>query len=79
MIEELFEVLTGRWGIAALALFAFPTGRKFLRSAAKGVIRVGITATDQVKGMVAEVQEEASDLMAEVQAERQQRTKHAKS
>ncbi|MBI4534261.1 MAG: DUF5132 domain-containing protein [Candidatus Melainabacteria bacterium] len=79
MIEEIFEALTGRWGIAALILFAFPTSRKVVRTVAKGVIRAGITATDQVKDMVAEVREEASDLMAEVQAERRERTKHAKT
>ena len=79
MIEEIFEVFTGRWGIAALILFAFPGSRKVVRTVAKGVIRAGITATDQVKDMVAEVREEASDLMAEVQAERRDRTKHAKT
>ena len=73
-MEEILEALTGRWGLAALLLFAFPGSRKLARAAAKGVIRFGIKATDQVKEMVAETREEIGDMMAEVKAETN--TKH---
>lgn len=70
MFEELLEVATGRWGLLALAVVLLPGGRKFIRTAAKEVIRAGIVVTDKAKDMVAEIKEEASDVVAEVRAER---------
>jgi hypothetical protein len=69
MFEELLET-AGPWGIAAAALLILPGGRKFMRSAAKEVVRFGITASEHMKEVVAEVKEEASDVVAEVKAER---------
>ncbi len=77
MFEEIFEVLAGRWGLAALLLFAMPGGRKVARCASKSVIKTGLMATDRIKEMVAEAKEEAGDLMAEVQAERKEQSKHS--
>ena len=76
MFEEILEMLTGRWGIAALLLFGFPGGRKLTRRLAKGVVRAGITATEQVKGLVAEVREDVGDMMAEVKSEKVKSEKH---
>jgi hypothetical protein len=86
MIEEVMEAATGRWGLLALALVAFPGGRKFLRTAAKEVIRAGITVSERAQELAAEIKEEASDVVAEVRSERQQKNgshedshKHAKA
>ena len=70
MLEDLFGAITGRWGILAVALVAFPGGRKFLRSAAKEIIRSGVVVADKMKGLASEIKEEASDVVAEVRAER---------
>ncbi len=70
MLEELFGVVTGRWGLLAVVLFVMPGGRKFLRTAAKGVIRAGLVVSERVKEIVSEVREEATDVVAEVQSER---------
>jgi hypothetical protein len=67
---DLKEALKSPWTLAALLLFGTNTGRKVLKTASKEVIRAGLVATDKVKEIVAEVKEEADDLVAEVQAER---------
>ena len=72
MLEELWEASTGRWGLAAIVLLALPGGRKFVRTAAKEAVKVGMTVTESVKDIVAEIKEEASDVVAEVKAERKQ-------
>jgi hypothetical protein len=69
MFEDLFGAVTGRWGILAIALVAFPGGRKFIRSATKEIIRTGVIVTDKVKDLASEIKEEASDVIAEVRAE----------
>lgn len=85
MIEEVMEAATGKWGLLALALVAFPGGRKFLRTAAKEVIRAGITVSERAQELAAEIKEEASDVVAEVKHERAQKNnshdsqKHAKA
>lgn len=79
MFEDILEVATGRWGIAAVVLLAMPGGRKFLRTAAKEVIRAGMLVSDRVKDLAGEIREEASDVVAEIQAERKdnQQKKHS--
>lgn len=78
MIEELMEAATGRWGLIALVVLAMPGGRKMLRTVAKEAIRAGIVVTDRVKDLAAEIREEASDVVAEIQAERKDhQKKHA--
>jgi hypothetical protein len=72
MLDKLLDVITGRWGIAALVLLAIPDGRKALKSAAKEAVRAGLIVSEGLKDMVAEVKEEASDMVAEVKAERKQ-------
>jgi hypothetical protein len=64
------DALKSPWMIAAVLLFGTNGGRKLLKSASKEVIRTGLVVSDKVKEMVAEVKEEADDLVAEVQAER---------
>jgi hypothetical protein len=71
MIDKVLEAATGRWGLLAVALVALPGGRKFLRTAAKEVIRAGITVVDRAQELAAEIKEEASDVVAEVRSERQ--------
>ena len=78
MLEELWELATGRWGLAALVLIALPGGRKALRTVAKEAIRAGLTVSEGAKDLYAEIKEEAADVVAEVQAERKnQHEKHA--
>ncbi len=72
MIEEIFEGATGRWGLAAVVLFAIPGSRKMLKTVAKEAVRAGLTISEGVKDLVAEIKEEASDVVAEVKAERKQ-------
>ena len=69
-MKELVEKLAGPWGIAALLLVATNGGRKMLRTAAKEVVKVGMVASEKAKEVMAEIQEEASDVIAEAQAER---------
>jgi len=71
-MEELLERIGGPWVVVAAVLVATNGGRKLLRSATKEAIRVGLTASDRVKEIVAEVREEAGDLVAEVKAERKE-------
>lgn len=75
MFEDLMEAATGRWGLIAVVLLALPGGRKFLRAATKEVIRAGIVVADRVKDLSAEIREEASDVVAEIQAERKDHQK----
>ncbi len=69
------EALKSPWAIAALLLFGTNGGRKLLKSASKEVVRAGLVVSDKVKEIVAEVKEEADDLVAEVQAERKSQEK----
>jgi len=75
MLEELMEAATGRWGLVAIVLLALPGGRKFVRAATKEAIRAGMLVTDRVKDLAAEIREEASDVVAEIQAERKDNQK----
>jgi len=75
MFEEILEVAMGPWGIAAAVLLLLPGSRKMARTVTKEVIRAGMTVGDNVKDMLSEVKEEASDVVAEVRAERQQNAK----
>lgn len=72
MLEEVWEAALGPWGIAAAVLLLMPGGRKLTRTVTKEVIRAGMTVTDNVKDLLAEAKEEASDVVAEVRAERKQ-------
>ncbi|MDR3613940.1 MAG: DUF5132 domain-containing protein [Candidatus Obscuribacterales bacterium] len=76
MFEELFGALTGKWGIAALVLLALPASRKAVRTVAREAVRAGIAVGEGAKDLYAELKEEASDVVAEVKAERHQN--HAK-
>lgn len=73
---DLKDALKSPWTLAALLLFGTNTGRKMLKTASKEVIRAGLVVSDRVKEVVAEVREEADDLVAEVQAERKNNSKH---
>jgi len=64
------EALKSPWTLAAVLLLGTNGGRKLLKTASKEVIRTGLVVSDKVKELVAEVKEEADDLVAEVQAER---------
>jgi len=72
MLDKIWDVVTGRWAIAAVALLAIPDGRKALKSVAKEAIRAGLIVSESAKDLVAEVKEEATDMVAEVKAERKQ-------
>lgn len=70
------DAVKSPWTLAAVLLFGTEFGRKVLKTAGKEVIRAGLLASDKVKEMVAEIKEEADDLVAEVQAERKAQEKH---
>ncbi len=73
MFEEVLELLGSKWGILGLgALLIVGPGRKVVRGAAKGVIKAGLNVSDAAREFVAEVKEQGSDLIAEVQAERKE-------
>lgn len=72
---DLKDALKSPWTLAALLLFGTNTGRRMLKTASKEVIRAGLVVSDKVKEVVAEVKEEADDLVAEVQAERKTNNK----
>jgi hypothetical protein len=72
MLKNLFEVATGRWGLLAIGLVAFPGGRKFLRSAGKETLRAGVMLGDRLKEWTSEIKEEANDIVAEVRAEQKE-------
>ncbi len=77
MFEEVLELLGSKWGILGLgALLVVGPGRKVVRGAAKGVIKAGLNVSDAAREFVAEVKEQGSDLIAEVQAERKENTDH---
>lgn len=76
---DLKDALKSPWTIAAVLLLGTNTGRKILKTASKEVIRTGLLVSDKVKEVVAEVKEEADDLVAEVQAERKSKTIGAKA
>lgn len=81
MFKDIWEVATGKWGLAALVLLTLPGGRKMLKTVAKEAVRAGLTISEGVKDLAAEIKEEASDVVAEVKAERKQsqHEKHAVS
>ena len=64
------EAFRSPWTLAAVLLLGTNGGRKLLKTASKEVVRAGLVVSDKVKEIVAEVKEEADDLVAEVQAER---------
>jgi len=66
----------GLLGLGAVLLVAGP-GRKVVRGAAKGVIKAGLGVSDAAREFVAEVKEQGSDLIAEVQAERKEHSEEA--
>lgn len=74
MLEEILEVLGSRWGLLGLGAVVLLSGpsRKVVRKAAKGVIKAGLSVSDSAREFVAEVKEQSSDLIAEVQAERRE-------
>jgi hypothetical protein len=67
---DLKAVIKSPWTLAAILLLGTSGGRKLVKTASKEVIRAGLVASDKIKELVAEVKEEADDLVAEVQAER---------
>jgi hypothetical protein len=74
MWEELWEVIGTRWGLlglGAVILVAGP-GRKYVRQAAKRALKAGLSVSDAAREFVAEVKEQGSDLIAEVQSERKE-------
>ena len=78
MFEELVETLAGPWGLAAVIVLATTGGRKLVRNAAKEVVKVGMVASEKFKEVAAEIQEEASDVIAEAHAERNDKHKISK-
>lgn len=70
------NALRSPWAIAAVLLFGTEGGRKLLKTAGKEAVKAGLIVSDKVKEIVAEVKEEADDLVAEVQAERKSQAKH---
>lgn len=59
MFEELFELVASPLGIiAAIGLVGTEQGRVLLRKATKFIIRTGVEATENVKEIYREVQEE---------------------
>lgn len=74
MLEEVLELLGSRWGILGLgAVLVFSgSGRKAVRKVAKGAIKAGLSVSDSAREFLAEVKEQGSDLIAEVQAERKE-------
>lgn len=62
----------GPWGIAAIALIGATTtdgGRKFLRTAAKNLIKAGLIVKDKSSTVIGELKEQVADVVAEVKAE----------
>ncbi|MFN8551485.1 MAG: hypothetical protein U0103_08365 [Candidatus Obscuribacterales bacterium] len=70
MLEEIWGAATGKWGLLAVVLLASPAARKGLRSVAKEAVKAGLVVTDGVKDLVAEIKDEANDVVAEAKAER---------
>lgn len=80
MWEEVLELMGSKWGLLGLgAVLLFSGGgRKVVRRAAKGVVKAGLTVSDAAREFVAEVKEQGSDLIAEVEAERKESLQDAK-
>jgi hypothetical protein len=72
MFEDVLGVVSGRWGLVALAVLILPAGRKAIKTIARETIRAGIAVTEGAKDVYAELKEEANDVVAEVKAERRQ-------
>ena len=72
MLDKIFESTLGKWSIGAALVLAMPGGRKMVRQALKEVVKVGLTASESVQDLVNEIKEEASDVVAEIKAERAQ-------
>jgi hypothetical protein len=70
MFESIWRGLTGRWGMLALIVALTPTGRKITKTAVKELVRVGVTASEKVREITAEIREESSDILAEIKEER---------
>lgn len=77
MFGKVWQTVTGPWGLAAAVLLAMPEGRKALKSVAKDAVRVGLAFSEGAKDLIAEAKEEASDMVAEVKAERKYGEKQA--
>ncbi len=75
MWEELAEAVVGPWGLAAVLIMGTQRGRKLLRGAFKESVKIGMIASEKIKTTYAEIQEEASDAIAEAHAERE--TEHS--
>ncbi|MCA9801009.1 MAG: hypothetical protein KC777_03430 [Cyanobacteria bacterium HKST-UBA02] len=65
MLEDLFEVATGRWGIAAAVLLLLPGGRKLIRRAVKESIKLGYSVSDFCGEIVSEARETTPALACE--------------
>ena len=74
MLEEVLEVVASKWGLLGLGalLVVSGPGRKVVRGAAKGLIKAGLHVTDSAREVLAEMKEQGSDLIAEIQAERKE-------
>lgn len=79
MLKELAEVLGSKWGLIGLGavLLMSGGGKKAVRKAAKGVIKAGLAVSDSTREYVAEFKEQASDLIAEAKAEKNESHIHA--
>ncbi len=77
MSGKIWEAVTGPWGLAAVLLLAIPDGRKALKSVTKNAIRAGFVISEGAKDLIAEVKEEANEMVVEVKAERKHSEKHA--
>lgn len=81
MLEEILELATGRWGLlglGALAVIAGP-GKKVVRGALKEAVKAGMSVSDMTRELVAEVKEQGTDIISEVQAERKEVVREKKS
>jgi hypothetical protein len=79
MWSELKEAVKSPWLLAGFLILGTQGGRKLVRNATKEAVRAGLVVSDKVKEIVAEVKEEADDLVAEVQAERKDGAKVEKT
>jgi hypothetical protein len=65
----------GPWLIAlvlAVGATTTPTGRKYLRKTARGVVKAGYTVADKGTCVLAEAKERVSDLVEEVRSEQRE-------
>jgi len=63
---------------AVLLGMMFPQVRRAVRPVLKTAVRAGLAATDKAREMAAEAGEQVQDVMAEVRAEREQRSMHSR-